>query len=266
MSKFIFVLFPNEAKAYEGTRALKDLHAEGSLSLYDMAVVTKGADGKLAVKDEADSGPIGTGVGALVGGLTGLLGGPVGAAMGLSVGAMAGSFSDIFRMGVGSDFVDKVSRQLSPGKTAIVAEVEEDWVTPLDTRMAAIGGVVVREWRSDFEDEQIESEIKARKADIAQLKDEWTHASGEAKAKLAAKIDEANARLQKASDRADAQIARLHKEQDAKMAALQTQVETAKADAKTRIDKRMSELRASHERRAAKLKEAWRSTKEALAA
>jgi uncharacterized membrane protein len=266
MSKFIFVAFPSEAKAYEGTRVLKDLHAEGSLSLYGLAVITKGADGKLAVKDETDGGPIGTAVGTLVGGLTGLLGGPVGATMGLGAGALEGSFTDIFNMGVGADFVDKVSRQLSPGKTAIVAEIDEDWVTPLDVRMAAIGGVVTREWRSDFEDEQIDQEVEARKAEVAQLKDEWCHATGEAKAKLAAKIDEANARYQKASDRLDAQIARLHKEQDAKMAALQKQAATAKADAKAKIDKRISELRVSHKRRTTKLKELWEQTKQALAA
>ena len=72
MSKFVVVIFPTEAKAYEGTRALKELHAEASLAVYGMAVVTKGADGKLTVKQSADAGPLGMGVGALVGGLTGL--------------------------------------------------------------------------------------------------------------------------------------------------------------------------------------------------
>ena len=94
MSKFVVVTFPNEAKAYEGTRALKELHAEASLTLYGMAVVTKGADGKLTVKEAADPGPLGMGVGALVGGLTGLLGGPAGAAMGIGVGALIGRAAD----------------------------------------------------------------------------------------------------------------------------------------------------------------------------
>lgn len=251
MSKFVVVIFPNETKAYEGTRALKELHAEGSLAVYDMAVVTKGADGKLSVKDAADNGPIGMGVGALVGGLTGLLGGPAGAAIGISVGALAGSFGDLFSMGVGADFLDKVSQELSPGKTAIVAEVEEDWVTPLDTRMGAVGGVVVREWRMDFEDELTDREVKARKAEIAQLKEELTHASGEAKAKLTARIDEASAKLKNASDRAKAQITRLQKETDAKISVLQDQSAKATADAKAKIDRRISEMRANRERRIA---------------
>jgi len=74
MSKFIFVSFPDEAKAYEGTRSLEELHAEGSLTLYAVAVVAKSADGKLTVKRESDRGPLGIAVGSLVGGLIGLLG------------------------------------------------------------------------------------------------------------------------------------------------------------------------------------------------
>ena len=31
MSKFVVVVFPSEAQAYQGARALKDLHAEGSV-------------------------------------------------------------------------------------------------------------------------------------------------------------------------------------------------------------------------------------------
>ncbi len=251
MSKFVFVIFPDEAKAYEGTRALKELHAEGSLAVYDVAVVTRGADGRLSVKDAADSGPIGMGVGALVGGLTGLLGGPAGAAIGISVGALAGSFSDLFSMGVGTAFLDKVSQQLSPGKTAIIAEVAEDWVTPLDTRMGALGGVVERQWRMDFEDEQAEKQAKARKAEIAQLKEELAHASGEAKAKLTARIDEASAELKAVSDRAKAQVSKVKQEMDAKISLLQQQAAKATADAKAKIERRIAELRADQKKRIA---------------
>ena len=71
MSQFVVVVFPNEARAYEGTRALKALHCEGSLTLYGMAVIAKDVAGKFSVKEAADAGPLGTAVGALVGGLVG---------------------------------------------------------------------------------------------------------------------------------------------------------------------------------------------------
>ena len=97
----------------------------------------------------------GTAVGTLVGALVGVLGGPAGVIVGMTAGMLLGSISDLLNIGVGTDFVDKVSRELAPGKAAVIAEVEEDWVTPLNTRMEAIGGSVVREWRSDFEEAEI---------------------------------------------------------------------------------------------------------------
>ncbi len=48
-----------------------------------------------------------------------------------------------------------------PNKWAVVAEVDETWVTPLDTRMNATGGVVFRRGRGEFLDIQIEPEIAA---------------------------------------------------------------------------------------------------------
>ncbi len=35
MSKYIGVIFPDEAKADEGSRVLKDLHAKGGITLTD---------------------------------------------------------------------------------------------------------------------------------------------------------------------------------------------------------------------------------------
>jgi len=264
MNKFVVVIFPDETKAYQGTRALKELHAEASLALYGIAVVTKGMDGKLTVKQAADDGPLGMAVGSLVGGLTGLLSGPAGGAVGLGVGALIGSFGDLFNMGVGSDFLEKVSKELSLGKSAIVAEVGEDWITPLDTRMGAIGGTVVRESRTDFEDEMLEKDIKEIKAEAAQLKEEAAYARAEDKAKLTGKINEVRGRLKRTSDQMEAKIRQRQEEADAKIKTLQAQAATAKVDAKAKIDKRIKELRADGEQRSTKLKQAWQLTKEAL--
>jgi uncharacterized membrane protein len=75
----------------------------------------------------------------------------VGAVVGYGTGATVGVLSDIYNAGVsagvGVDFVDTVSEKLTPGKTAVIAEVAEEWVTPLDTRMETIGGDVIRESR-----------------------------------------------------------------------------------------------------------------------
>ena len=228
MSKFIVVIVPDETKAYEGSRALRELHAEGSLTVYGMAIVAKADDGKLSVKQSADEGPLGTAVGSLSGGLIGLLGGPVGAAIGLGTGALLGMFHDLHQLGVSADFLDKVSQELTPGRVAIIAEISEEWVTPLDTRMGALGGIVIRAWRADFEDQLIREEVAAFKNELEQLQ-----------ALLV--------------DPVQGEIAR------------QEQAAKAKGEAKAKLETRISELRADSQRRLRLLKEAWGLTKAALA-
>jgi len=264
MSKFVVAVFPTEKDAYEGTRVMKNLQAEGSLTLYGMVVVTKAADGKLAVRETMTQGPLGAGVGSLLGGLVGVLGGPAAVLGGAAGGALLGGWSDLFNLGIGREFVDKVGRELTPGRSAVVAEVEEDWVIPLDTRMEAIGGTVLRQWRGDFEDEQIRQEVAADKAELGQLEAEYRQAREEHKARLKARIDEVRAKLRSAGERAREKRERLRKETEAKIKELQGRNAEAKAAAKAVDDRREKELRADYEQRAAKLQQAAELVDKAL--
>jgi len=267
MSKFVVIAFPNDARAYQGTRALKGLHLEGSLTLYGMAVISKDSEGALVVKEAAETGPLGAAVGGLVGGLVGVFGGPVGVLAGAAGGGLVGYLIDIINHGIGSDFIEKVSQtMLEPGATAIVAEIGETWTTPLDTRMESLGGVVLRTWRADFEDDQIAKEIAARRADLEQLRAEYRQATAETKAKVKAKVDEAKANLEQAEQRLKIRLDVLQKEANAKIAALEKQVADAQADAKEKIRQRIAAARADLDARSAKLKQAWALTQEALAA
>jgi uncharacterized membrane protein len=265
MSKFIVTTFSSEANAYEGTRALKELHAEGELTLYGLAVISKDAGGKLSVKEGSDDLP-GTAVGTLVGALVGMLGGPAGILVGMTAGMMLGSIGDLLNVGVGTDFVDKVSGQLAPGKAAVIAEVDEDWITPLNTRMEAIGGSVAREWRSDFEEAEIAKETAARKAELAQLRAELAQSRADAKAKLQTRVSEVKAKLDELSSQAQAKLQKLDKDTNAKIDALNSQIAKANAETNARIKQRLAELRADRDRRATKLREAGALIKEALAA
>jgi uncharacterized membrane protein len=260
------VTFPNESRAYEATRALKDLHNEFSLTLYGMAVVSKDSNGRVSIKEAADQGPLAMGVGALVGGLIGLVAGPAGAAVGFGTGALVGGLNDLYDAGIGGDFLEAVWARLAPGQTAVVADIDEDWVTPLDTRMEALGGTVMREWRINFVDEQIEKEMKVRQVELDQLKAEFAQARDETKAKLRARKDEAQAKLSAAVNRAQKRIDQLDKEAQAKIKQLQDQAAKARGEAKARIDRTIAELREDHKWRADKLRQAWQLTKDALAA
>ena len=265
MSKFVVATFSSETNAYAGTRALKELHAEGEITLYGLAVITKDSGGKLSVKEGPDE-LAGTAIGSLVGALVGVLGGPAGVVVGMTAGMLLGSISDLLNIGVGTDFVDKVSGQLAPGKAAVIAEVDEDWITPLNTRMEAIGGSVAREWRSDFEEAEIAKETAARKAEYAQLKAEMAQSRADAKARLQARVNEVKAKLDELSSQAQTKLQKLDKDTNAKINALNGQIAKASAETKARIQQRLVELRADRDRRTAKLREAGALIKEALAA
>jgi uncharacterized membrane protein len=265
MDKMVVVVFDAESKAYEGIKALKDLHAEGSLTLYGTAVIAKDSKGILNVKQAADQGPLGTALGMATGGLVGLLGGPVGLAVGAAVGTATGAIYDVTQIGINADFLEEVSQHLSPGKTAVVAEIEEDWVTPLDTRMDAMGGEVFRRVRSDFVDAQVELEIQAEKAEIAKLKAEHHQAVGEAKRKLAEKMQAAQQRVQMRRDKLREKIDAVKREGEARIKMVQDQGNKARHDAKAGLEERINEMRAHHTARVDKLSKAWQLVKEAAA-
>jgi len=265
MDKMIVSVFNDETSAYEGVKALWNLHDEGSITVYAAAIIAKDSNGKISVKQTEDQGPAGTAVGLATGSFIGLLGGPVGVAIGATTGALAGSFYDLAQAGVGADFLDEVSARLAPGKTAVVAEIDEEWVTPVDARMDALGGVVFRRVRSDFIDDQLEREMEADDAELEELEAEYDRAVGEAKAKLQAKIDAARKRRQARRDRFKAKVEAIKAEAESKIRSLQEQAAKAKGEKKAKLEKRIAETRARHEARADKLRKAWQLIKEAAA-
>jgi uncharacterized membrane protein len=265
MNKMIVTVFNEESSAYEGLKALRELHIEGSLTLYAAAVIAKDANGKVSVKQADDQGPFGTAFGLATGSLIGLLGGPIGVAIGAATGTFAGSIYDLLQLGVDEDFLAEVSQSLSPGKVAVIAEIDEEWVTPLDTSMEALGGLVFRRARGELIDAQIEAAIAAEEAEIAKLKAEYNQAVGETKAKLKAKLDAAQNRLQARRDQIHKRIEAINREWEAKINSLQEQAAKAKGERKAKLEKRIAEERANHKIRVEKLNQAWQLIKEAAA-
>jgi len=264
MDKILVVMFDNESKAYEGSNALQELQNEGSINLYAKAVITRDANGKVEVKQAGDMGPIGTAVGLFTGSMIGLLGGPVGVAIGAYAGTVGGMVYDMANLGVGEDFLSDVEKSLQPGKAAIVAEVWEEWTLPVDTHMEALGGVVFRRMRGEIVDAQIERDVTVLKTELAELEAERKQASGEAKAKLQAKIDATKAKLQAMQDSVQARIETSKQEMEAKTKSLQEQVVKAQGERKTKLEKRIVELKADQKRRSDLLKQAAELTKKAL--
>ena len=266
MNKMLVSIFDNEAAADAGLQALHRLHADGDITLYATGVLVKDANGKVTVKKSMDSGPVGTGVGLAVGGLIGLLGGPVLMAVGAMTGAVAGAVRDLWVAGVGLDFVEETERLLKPGKVALLAEVEEEWVMPVDAALEAAGGQVFRHTRTEVAEAQYDHDIAALKSEIKDLEAEGSHASGAAKAKLESKLTTAKAGLDAAVQRAKQRVETLKQEADAKAESLKAQLSQAKGDVKTKIEDRVKRVKSAYHARGAKLSQAWSLTKEALAA
>ncbi|MBS3649338.1 DUF1269 domain-containing protein [Pseudaminobacter sp. 19-2017] len=265
MSRFVVVIFPNEEKADEGVRLLDELDNEGTITVYATAIVSKNSDGEVTQKETRPRGPRGMVLGALVGGLLGMLGGPPVAALGAAGGAVMGGWHDAMDLGVGFDFLDEVSRELRPGHWAVVATIDEEWITPLDSRMESIGGIVVRRRSDDFEDDRLRGEIELARRELSEYQAELAQAPEKTKARLATRIDEVRAKLRRAAERTESRIDRLRQETEAKVGALEHQAVRAAPDAKASIDRRIANIRVDDERRSSKLEQALAMAREAAA-
>lgn len=243
MERMITVVFGDESKAYEGTRALKQLDSEGSISIHAQAVITKNPLGAISIQQTGDEFPIRTLGGTTIGSLIGLLGGPVGFGVGMTAGTLAGALADLHHSGVNEDFLGELSANLTPGKWAIVSDISEEWTLPVDSRMEALGGTVFRSDRENFEDEYRAREVTAIRAQIAALKVEQAKVHADQKAKLQAKIDmleeKVHAKLHEAKQRAEQQ----RKEAEAKIHSLERKAARAKGDVKAALEARIASIK-----------------------
>jgi uncharacterized membrane protein len=266
MNKLLVAVFDNETAADAGLQALHKLHAEGDITLYATGVLVKDAKGVVSVKRAMESGPIGTAAGLAVGSLIGLLGGPVGLAVGAVTGTVVGAVRDFWVAGVGLDFIEDAEKHLQAGKVALVAEIEEEWVIPVDAALEAVGGHVFRRTRTEVAEAQFDHDIAAFKSEIKDLESEASHASGESRTKLEGKLATAKTSLDGAVRRAKQRVDTLKQEADAKAESLKLQLSQTKGDVKARIEDRMKRVKSAYYARGAKLAEAWSLTKEALTA
>ncbi len=144
MNKLLISVFESDEAAYDGLAALRELDRNGDITLYTSTVVTKDPHGRATVRDDSVHPPREVLVGAAGGTLLGLVGGPVGAVIGGSAGAIGGAVYDQVQAGTALDAADDASRALEPGTAAIVANIDEDWTTPIDTRLGALGATSIR--------------------------------------------------------------------------------------------------------------------------
>lgn len=192
MEQMLGIIFENENNAHEAKAALRELALKGRITVYGGALILKHADGTVSVRDFDDFG-FGTAVGSLIA----LLGTPKGLLSGsrsFAVGAPFG-IDDPENARVAREFVDDVSAALTKDKFAIVAEIDEDWPTPLETEMEAAGGVTFRCPLWPVRQEALDARIGAMEALLVQLQRQESAADRASQARLNMRIEALQSRI-----------------------------------------------------------------------
>ncbi len=166
MDNYVAIVFDNDTKAYDGLHALWNLDGEGDITMHGAAVVHRDGNGLTDVATKDTDPGLRTAIGVGIGALLGALAGPVGAAAGASIaagtaagiGAAAGGFAGLTADAVKADEHDQAAYEagfvLPNGKSAVIAEVSEDWTTPIDTMAQRLGGKVFRRSKGAIKDDQ----------------------------------------------------------------------------------------------------------------
>lgn len=153
MSELVALAFETEDGAERMRDRLVQLQREHLITLTDAAVLKRGLDGKVKVKQASNL----VGAGALGGGFWGMLIGLLffapwlGLAVGAVTGALAGKFSDI---GVDDQFIKEVGSTIKPGHSALFLLVAEATPDRLMEEMKDFKGAKVIKTSLSREQEQ----------------------------------------------------------------------------------------------------------------
>src|SRR5271154_2793047 len=151
------VSFQDDSNAYEALTTLKQLDSQHQIELSAAAVVLRGEDGHVGVKDEVgDVGVTGTATGGVVGLLIGIIGGPRGILSGGATGLLIGSLFDMEDADDTESVLSDISQSVRVGHTALLAELSEQSPEVVNAAMAQLGGSLLR--RPAYE---VEAEIAA---------------------------------------------------------------------------------------------------------
>ena len=158
MENYIAIVFDGDEKAYEGLHALWRLSDHGEIDVKGAAVVHRARDGYMDVATKDTDEGLRTAIGIGVGALLGVIAGPIGAAtaaaattaagVGAAAGSVVGGFTGLVADAAKSDEREQAleeSRFVLPrGNSAVIAEVSEDSVMPIDAMARRLGGTVHR--------------------------------------------------------------------------------------------------------------------------
>jgi uncharacterized membrane protein len=143
-AELLIAVYPNHEQAALILDTLKQMHQGGTITLIDSALVTKDPDGKVKIEETEElTARKGARRGAIAAGIFGIIYPPsliISIAAGSAVGAMSGILRDT---GVKKQRLDQVGKELEPGKSAVVALAEGDWVMRIQSTLQGYDGELV---------------------------------------------------------------------------------------------------------------------------
>jgi hypothetical protein len=228
MNDFVVVVFSTEAKAREGLRELEALHREGTVTVFETALLQRDAGGATSV-------------------------------------TRLGGVRDFAHAMVMDAVLANIEADVARGGAAVIAEVLEDSSAPIDTRMERLGGKVSRHSPREVVRAGIEPSAAAARAEIADVIAEEAGRNADLlDTKLGLDIQQAREKLQRTADKARQHLDHVKAELDAKLWTLEHQAARAKPEVRAVVDRRIRDVRQDLEERETKLRRAYDLTQEAL--
>ncbi|MDQ4098321.1 MAG: DUF1269 domain-containing protein [Actinomycetota bacterium] len=181
MNEVLIVTFDQLTAARDAMSRLRRLADDDAVNVHAAAIVVRDADGRFWIpEDEEHIGFTGTATGGAIGALLGALIGPIGLLFFGATGALVGSLVDAEDANVSEEVLAAVTRQVPPGTTALIADVDESTPGIVDPVMQAAGGRVARRPRAQIEEElaSIREAVDAARREAARVLRERRKAAG----------------------------------------------------------------------------------------
>ena len=135
---FVVAIFPTQNGA---DAALKQAQEDNLAGIQETAVLHKDEEHKVHIHEPEDmGGGKGAAIGAIVGGLIGLVTGPGAVIVGAAGAAIGGLTAKLHDTGFDNKDLAALAESLRPGKSAILATVEEQAVDQVAEAWSAAGG------------------------------------------------------------------------------------------------------------------------------
>lgn len=195
MNRIVVIVFDKASQVAKGRDALKSLDKDESITLFGYAIVTKDVDCTTTISEQhkhrhAHRTPSGTAIETVIAMLSGS------AAVPAPTGDMRGVRPNPDDLQVNADFIRDVSRVFVPGKTALLADIDEEWTPWINIRMEEIGGIVFRCPLADVEEAAWLDDLASMQAEVSRLRAEHARSGADLKARLYSKINALDGRIQ----------------------------------------------------------------------